>query len=390
MVRFILTHICAYRTLWQLDAVVSSAVMVLKRLVQVQLASTAQQAKLGKRTGYSPLEIVAHLARRIDDIRHPQARACVVWLVGQYAGVDAAGMISDGQGAPGGLGRIAPDAPDVLRKLAKSFAGESSLVKSQVVNLAGKLVVLCDDREGIDVDGNGVQEKIRVLARYVFSLARYDRDWDVRDRGRLVGALVGSFILDGDFGSDRDLQERVGVVLRREQVKVVLFEGKDVGKDLGKSPDEENLGVVGSFGRVGRVGGGVVSYFGEEILPDWLERGVESSLRDADEGEGILLQGMSGFGSGVVGGKSPLPLHGQEKVVLIPTGNVGVNGSGSSTPAGSLRGPWTDLDAFYKDADPEEGKGAEEDEEDEEESEEEDENKVGEDPEDIEISPPLS
>src|SRR5258708_17144786 len=138
------------------DAVVSSAVMVLQRLVQVQLAS---RTSTGGR-GHSPVEIVAHLARRIDDIKHPKARACVVWLVGQYAGV--------------GIGKMAPFAPDVLRKLAKTFVGESSLVKLQVVTLAGKLVVLCGD--GVD----GVEEKIEILARYVFSLARYDKDWGVR------------------------------------------------------------------------------------------------------------------------------------------------------------------------------------------------------------------
>src|SRR5258708_10805756 len=143
------------------DAVVSSAVMVLQRLVQVQLAS---RTSTGGR-GHSPVEIVAHLARRIDDIKHPKARACVVWLVGQYAGV----------GIDVGIGKMASFAPDVLRKLAKTFVGESSLVKLQVVTLAGKLVVLCGD--GVD----GVEEKIEILARYVFSLARYDKDWDVRD-----------------------------------------------------------------------------------------------------------------------------------------------------------------------------------------------------------------
>jgi len=315
--------------------------MVLQRLVQVQLASRTNSGGGGGQ-GHSPAEIVAHLARRVDDIKHPKARACVVWLVGQYAGV----------GVDVGMAGFAPD---VLRKLAKTFVGESRLVKLQVVTLAGKLVVLCRD------GGDGVEEKVGVLARYVFSLARYDKDWDVRDRGRFVGGLVGGFI--GRGGSEGVLKDRVGVVLRREQVKVVLFEGKKVGKDFGKGEDEEIVGDVGSFGRVRRGGG--VSYFGEEVLPDWLERGVESVLRDGEEGEG--------------GGNVRLPLvQGQEKVVLVP---MGVNGSGGSTPAGSLK---MDLDAFYKDAKEDSGEEDydDEDDDDDDEEEEEEEGEEGEDEED--------
>jgi hypothetical protein len=53
------------------DVVVSSAVLVLKALVTSQVVVAA-----------SPLAIVAGLAQHIDEIRHPQARKCVLWLVG--------------------------------------------------------------------------------------------------------------------------------------------------------------------------------------------------------------------------------------------------------------------------------------------------------------------
>ena len=271
---------------FNVDVVVSSAVMVLQRLVQVQLASRKTTTTTVRRMeSQSPVEIVAHLARRIDDIKHPKARACVVWLVGQYAGV-------------GEEGKMAEFAPDVLRKVGKTFVEESLVVKLQVVSLAGKLVVLCGE------GGGEVEEKIGKLARYVFSLARYDKDWDVRDRGRFIGGLVGGFI--GGAGSEGGLEERVGVVLRREQVRVVLFEGKQVGKEH----DEEVDGVVGSFGRVRRGSR-------EEELPDWMERGVESVLRDGEEGE----------------------------VLMVP-----VTSSGGSTPPESSGGstPKVDLETFYE------------------------------------------
>ncbi|KAG6892298.1 hypothetical protein C0992_001022, partial [Termitomyces sp. T32_za158] len=66
-------------------------------------------------TSQAPLKIIAQLARKIDDIRHAQARACVIWLVGQYA--------PSGDKGPGPEG-VADWAPDVLRKTAKTFAQE--------------------------------------------------------------------------------------------------------------------------------------------------------------------------------------------------------------------------------------------------------------------------
>ena len=77
---------------------------------------------------------------------------------------------------------------------------------------------------------------IVLLARYVFSLARYDRDYDVRDRGRMLGALLAGVHANLSGDSDDAQDELGGVVLRREQVRMVLFEGKatpaaDVAQD---------------------------------------------------------------------------------------------------------------------------------------------------------------
>lgn len=59
--------------------------------------------------------IISHLARRIDDIRHAQARACVLWLVGQYSSSEEHSTAPEG---------VAEWAPDVLRKATKTFATE--------------------------------------------------------------------------------------------------------------------------------------------------------------------------------------------------------------------------------------------------------------------------
>ena len=92
---------------------------------------------------------------------------------------------------------------------------QTSEVKLQVVTLAAKLLVLSPS-----------DHTIGLLNRYVFSLARYDLNYDVRDRGRMLGALLAG-VTSNLYGESDDSREDVGgVVLRREQVRMVLFEGK--------------------------------------------------------------------------------------------------------------------------------------------------------------------
>jgi len=84
-------------------------------------------------------------------------------------------------------------APDVLRRLAKTFPEESTLVKLQTLTLAAKLT----SKQTAEV----VQatERCRVLAGFVFELASCDVHSDVRDRGRALRSLVGF----GSSPSDR-------------------------------------------------------------------------------------------------------------------------------------------------------------------------------------------
>lgn len=100
------------------DIIVANAVIVLKMLVQ---ANIQRQQNIPSAV-YSPISIISRLAYRIDEIHNPKARACIVWLVGQYA-ADESSSAENGksQGGPEG---IAPWAPDILRKTASSFLQE--------------------------------------------------------------------------------------------------------------------------------------------------------------------------------------------------------------------------------------------------------------------------
>lgn len=81
--------------------------------------------------------------------------------------------------------------------------------------LAAKLLVLCP-----------VSHPLRLLSRYVFSLAQYDINYDVRDRTRMLVSLLAGLLPSLDDEENEVSEGRGGVVLRREQVKRVLFEGK--------------------------------------------------------------------------------------------------------------------------------------------------------------------
>ncbi|CAG2062759.1 unnamed protein product, partial [Timema podura] len=126
-------------------AVVAESVVVIKKLLQTQPSEHK--------------DIIIHMAKLVDFITVPQARASILWLLGEY---------SD---------RVPKIAPDVLRKMAKVFVDEEDIVKLQILNLAVKLFLT-----------NPKQTKL--LSQYVFSLARYDQNYDIRDRARFLRQFI--------------------------------------------------------------------------------------------------------------------------------------------------------------------------------------------------------
>ena len=89
------------------EIVVAESVVVIKKLLQMQPAQHG--------------EIIRHMAKLLDSITVPVARASILWLIGENCE------------------RVPKIAPDVLRKMAKSFTSEDDLVKLQILNLAAKL-----------------------------------------------------------------------------------------------------------------------------------------------------------------------------------------------------------------------------------------------------------
>jgi AP-3 complex subunit beta len=112
-----------------IDSTISNAVLVLKTVCQPSSLSsppsTTVPASSVLLSASSSDRIIGSLARRFDTIRHPAARACVLWLVGQYAMAPVSTATNgDRTSSDTVIPGVHDWAPDVLRKVAKSFADE--------------------------------------------------------------------------------------------------------------------------------------------------------------------------------------------------------------------------------------------------------------------------
>lgn len=287
------------------DTIISNAIVVLKLLVQNQLHENPSERESRSQ---DPLKIITQLAQRIDDIKHPRARACVLWLTGQYCPSGGGGTVIDG---------IADWAPDVLRKAAKSFIAEDSIVKTQTLTLAAKLFVLCPS-----------DHRLELLCRYVFSLGKYDLSYEVRDRTRMLTSLL-SGVLPSVNGPQPEDSMGEGVVLRREQVKKVLFEGKAGTADNTSLTVGHNY-LIGTLSLV--IG---KDMHADSFLPEWLEAGIDPALREnkEDTSTAPALRSIASVSS-----SHPAGTAGITPIVLTPT---------NSTPTNTARETWKDLDSFY-------------------------------------------
>ncbi|VDO04267.1 unnamed protein product [Rodentolepis nana] len=151
------------------ESLVGESVVVMRKLLQMQTTDHK--------------DIILHLAQMVEEISIPSARASILWLLGEYGH------------------RVPKIAPDVLRKMAKTFSKEHISVKIQVLNLAAKLCIV-----------NPKQSLL--LAQYVFTLAKYDQNYDIRDRSRMFRALI--------FPKNADSSNPDAIFLAKNVKKILL------------------------------------------------------------------------------------------------------------------------------------------------------------------------
>lgn len=241
---------------------------------------------------------VVRLAKHLDAATSPQARASIIWLVGEFAGIDSENNI----------------AADVLRILVKGFADEAEPAKLQIVLLAAKVYVhhinanpppepiqaeepqtnasLLDDYQ----EDGGFRDPhmetspspqppapqqqanahpIEALWNYILILARYDTSYDLRDRTRVYKALLAT-------------------PTSTQLASLLLLAPKPVPQT--PSPSETRKGyALGSASLVIGDEGGVGGLRGYEDIPLWVKEGNEPdpALRE-ESGVGVQAPYESG------------------------------------------------------------------------------------------------
>ena len=223
---------------------------------------------------------VIRLAKNLDTMVHPEARASIIWLVGEFAGIGEDDNI----------------APDVLRILAKGFAEESLAAKLQIVILAAKVYVhhlnqtqkndegdtpIPEKKEGNslslapnednDFDKEATisrphpqpEHPIAILWQYILLLVRYDISYDLRDRTRLYKALLA------DPSST-------------QLASLLLLAPKPVPHTPSPSESRKNL-LLGSTTLIVGEDAGPNGLSGYEQLPDWVKSGEEPDPKLRDE-----------------------------------------------------------------------------------------------------------
>lgn len=131
------------------EIVVAESVIVIKKLLQLGAGTDTR--------------IVTHLAKLLDDIHVPNARASVIWIVGEYNQ------------------HIPLYAPDILRKLSISFKSEDKIVKLQILTLATKLLLQSPN-----------DETLGLLFQYIVNMAKFDMNYDLRDRARVLRVVIAT------------------------------------------------------------------------------------------------------------------------------------------------------------------------------------------------------
>jgi AP-3 complex subunit beta len=234
---------------------------------------------------------VVRLAKNLDSLTSPAARASIIWLVGEFAGTDSEKNI----------------AADVLRILVRNYADETDEVRAQIVLLAAKVYLhdlnaknaktkaldalqsptkekpesqvlspLLDEggfaehqseEEDTSAHTQPQEDTITLLYQHTMLLARYTPSYDLRDRARVYRALLA-------------------LPTSTELASLLLLAPKPVPQ--APSPSESHKGyTLGSASLVVGNAAGVNGLRGYEAIPDWVVEGDEpnAKLRDAGDVE---------------------------------------------------------------------------------------------------------
>ncbi|KAL7980032.1 hypothetical protein Chor_001300 [Crotalus horridus] len=193
------------------ELVVAESVVVIKKLLQMQPSQHS--------------EIIKHMAKLTDNIQVPMARASILWLIGEYCE------------------HVPKIAPDVLRKMAKSFTSEEDIVKLQS----------------------------KLLTQYVLNLAKYDQNYDIRDRARFIRQLIVP-------------TEKSGALSKYAKKLFLAQKPAPILESSFKDRDHFQLGSLSHLLNAKAVG--------YQELPDWPSEAPDPSVRNVEVGLAFSSLGM--------------------------------------------------------------------------------------------------
>lgn len=230
---------------------------------------------------------VIRLAKALDTASNPSARASIIWLVGEFAGMNSGNNV----------------AADTLRLLAKGFTGESEQAKLQIVLLAAKVYAhhlnatqsgtVPTKRAEEEEDGEEDKHPVALLFSYIMLLARYDLSYDLRDRARLYKSILS-------------------VPSSTQLATLLLLAPKPTPQAPSPSSGREDF----TIGSAAIVLGKEEDVMGYKPLPEWvtISRAPSPSLREPPAGSGpgsgnetprsggsmgIIIKGAGGRNAGV-------------------------------------------------------------------------------------------
>jgi len=226
------------------EIVVAESIVVIKQLLQMpKLAEPTPKSDLGedsKPAGEGEngqekpeepsqlAEVVRKLTRLFNKVTSPKARASIIWVVGEH------------------VDKVATYAPDILRQMAKEFVNSDYEVKTQVLNLAAKLILTNPDQTAL-------------IAQYILNLAKFDLNYDIRDKSRLLRQVL------------MDAQGNLKVL--HGNARRLLITKKPAPK-IGQIASADRRFMIGSLSHV--VHHTVSGYI---AIPDWAKEPSDPELR---------------------------------------------------------------------------------------------------------------
>ncbi|RWS11190.1 AP-3 complex subunit beta-2-like protein [Dinothrombium tinctorium] len=170
------------------EAIVSQSIIVIRTQIinreheeKENELTNSHDSSVSCRTHSIVTLIVKQITKLMDKIKTPNAKATIIWILAEFCDKNLQALQAS---------------PNILRIMAKSFCTQSDLVKLQTMNLATKLFLTTHpaNENGLNKNFNIFDEKcrerIKLLVNYIFNLAKYDLNYDVRDRGRFYKQLL--------------------------------------------------------------------------------------------------------------------------------------------------------------------------------------------------------